>query len=278
MLSIPRSTYYHNLQKEPNLTKQVQEADLIDKIEQMICDFPGYGTRRVTQELKRQEWKINRKRIQRIMRENSLLHVVKRKFVKTTDSNHPYRRYSNLAKDFIPTGVNQLWRSDITYIRILTGFVYLAVILDAFSRKVIGYALSRSLADELTVAALNMAVVQRKPPEGCIHHSDQGVQYASIDYINNLMENKFKISMSNLGNPYDNAMAESFMKTLKYEEVHLWDYKTMEDVLERVPFFISHVYNKKRLHSSLGYVPPEEFESVYAEKEKVVLTSQLVSS
>jgi putative transposase len=274
MLNVPRSTYYH-LNKEQNLTSQVQEADLIDKIEQIICEMPGYGTRRVTKELKRQGWNVNRKRIQRIMRENSLLHVVKRKFIKTTDSDHPYRRYSNLVKDFKPTGPNQLWVSDITYIRILTGFVYLAVILDAFSRKVIGYALSRSIADELTIAALTMAIAQRKPKEGCIHHSDQGVQYASIDYITKLTENKFKISMSRLGNPYDNAMAESFMKTLKYEEVRLWDYKTMDDVLERIPFFIAEVYNKKRLHSSIGYVPPDEFESAYAEKEQVLLTAQL---
>ena len=277
MLNIPRSTFYHKANESKDLTKQVQEADLIDRIEQIICELPGYGTRRVTKELKRQEWKVNRKRIQRIMRENSLLHVVKRKFVKTTDSDHPYKRYSNLAKDFIPTGPNQLWRSDITYIRILTGFVYLAVILDAFSRKVIGYALSRSLADELTITALNMAIAQRNPSEGCIHHSDQGGQYASDDYIKELTDHKFKISMSRQGNPYDNAMAESFMKTLKYEEVHLWDYKTMDDVLKRMPFFIGQVYNKKRLHSSLGYVPPEEFETVYAEKQKIVLTSQLVT-
>jgi transposase InsO family protein len=274
MLNLPRSTYYHQTKEPKNLTKQVQDAGLIDRIEQIICDLPGYGTRRVTKELNRQ----GRKRIQRIMRENSLLHVVKRKFVKTTDSDHPYKRYSNLAKDFIPTEPNQLWRSDITYIRILTGFVYLAVVLDAFSRKVIGYALSRSLADELTIAALTMAIVQRNPPEGCIHHSDQGVQYASGDYINKLTESKFKISMSRLGNPYDNAMAESFMKTLKYEEVRLWEYKTMDDVLKRIPFFIGQVYNKKRLHSSLGYVPPEEFESVYAGKEQTVLTAQLVST
>ena len=277
MLDIPRSTFYHKANESKDLTKQVQEADLIDKIEKIICELPGYGTRRVTKELKRQEWKVNRKRIQCIMRENSLLHVVKRKFVKTTDSDHPYKRYSNLAKDFIPTGPNQLWRSDITYIRILTGFVYLAVILDAFSRKVIGYALSRSLADELTIAALVMAIAERNPSEGCIHHSDQGGQYASDDYIKKLTEHKFKISMSRIGNPYDNAMAESFMKTLKYEEVYLWDYKTMDDVLKRIPFFIGQVYNKERLHSSLGYVPPEEFESVYAGKEKTVLTSQLVT-
>ena len=278
MLELPRSTYYHNLNQKPNLTKQVQDADLLGRIEHIICDLPGYGTRRVTKELNRQGWKVNRKRIQRIMREKSLLHVVKRRFVKTTDSDHAFKRYANLAKDFIPAAPNQLWRSDITYIRILTGFVYLAVILDAYSRKVIGYALSKSLADELTIAALNMAVIQRHPPEGCIHHSDQGVQYASIHYIKKLTEHKFTISMSRLANPYDNAMAESFMKTLKYEEVHLWDYKTMDDVLKRIPFFIAQVYNKKRLHSSLGYVPPDEFESAHIAKEQTLLTTQLVSS
>lgn len=278
MLNIPHSTYYHKTQKEQNLIKQVQEAALIDKIEEIIYEFSGYGTRRVTKELKRQNWDVNRKRIQRIMRENSLLHVVKRKFVKTTDSDHPYKRYPNLIKGFRTTRPNQLWVSDITYIRILTGFVYLAVILDAFSRKVIGYALSRRLLDELTVAALNMAISQLHPAEGCIHHSDQGGQYASDNYINKLTEYKFKISMSRQGNPYDNAMAESFMKTLKYEEVRLWDYKNMDDVLRRVPYFIAEVYNKKRLHSSLGYVPPDEYESSYVEKDQTILTSQLVTS
>lgn len=277
MLNIPRSTYYHKAHKKEHLSKQIQEADLIDKIEEIICELPGYGTRRVTKELRRRNWNVNRKRIQRIMRENSLLHVVKRKFVKTTDSNHSYKRYPNLVKGFKVTGPNQLWVSDITYIRILTGFVYLAVILDAFSRKVIGHALSRRLMDELTIAALNMAITQRHLADGCIHHSDQGGQYASDDYINKLTEHKFKISMSRQGNPYDNAMAESFMKTLKYEEVRLWDYKNMDDVLKRVPFFIVEVYNKKRLHSSLGYVPPNEFESSYSEKEQTVLTSQLVT-
>ena len=255
MLGLARSTYYYQSRGPKNLAQQVQEADLIDKIEQIICALPGYGTRRVTKELKRQEWLVNRKRIQRIIRENSLLHVVKCRFVKTTDSNHPYKRYSNLAKGFIPTEPNQLWRSDITYICILTGFVYLAVILDAFSRKVIGYALSQRLADELTMAALSMAIAQRNPSEGCIHHSDQDVQYASGDYIKKLTEHKFRISMSRLGNPYDNAM---------------------DDVLKRIPFFISQVYNKKCLHSSLGYVPPEEFESAYVEKEQTVLNAQLV--
>lgn len=258
MLNIARSSYYY---QPRSLNQQIRDADLLDRIDHILCGFSGYGTRRVTEALKRQGLLVNRKRIQRLMREHSLLRIVKRSWVYTTQSQHSFRRYPNLAKDMIVTAPNQLWVADITYIRILAGFVYLAVILDLFARKAIGYALSKTLESELTLSALRRAFQDRQPPEGCVHHSDQGVQYACDDYVALLKEHKFAISMSSKGNPYDNAFAESFFKTLKYEEVYLWEYRMINDVLTRIPFFIQEVYNKKRLHSALGYKTPEEFES-----------------
>lgn len=268
MLGISRSSFYY---RPRSLTKQVQDADLIDQIDQIIGEYSGYGTRRVTEELKRRGWNVNRKRIQRIMREHNLLHVVKKRWIATTDSKHSLTVYPNVAKDLIVTGPNQLWAADITYIRILTSFVYLAVILDVFSRKAVGHALSRSLEKELCLSALRMALDQRQPHPGCVHHSDRGVQYASLDYVDLLKERGLIVSMSGKGNPYDNAFAESFFKTLKYEEVYLWEYKTFQDVVERIPFFIEQVYNKKRLHSSLGYLPPNEFEALHSNNALSVL-------
>ena len=211
------------------------------------------------------------------MKENSLLCVGKRKWINTTDSNHSLRTYPNMIKHIVADRLNQIWVSDITYIRILTTFVYLAVILDIFSRKVIGYAISKSINDDLTIYALRSAIRQRQPPVGCIHHSDRGVQYASGNYTNILKEHGFQISMSAKGNPYDNAMAESFMKTLKQEEVYLWDYKTFNDVAKRIPIFIEQVYNAKRLHSSIGYLPPDEFEMNFLNKEQQKESSQLIT-
>jgi transposase InsO family protein len=183
-----------------------------------------------------------------------------------------------LIKDLVVSGINQLWVADITYIRILTAFVYLAVILDAFSRKAIGYALSMKIDTQLTLRALKMAIAARRPGPGCIHHSDQGVQYASTDYVKELEAHSLRISMARQGNPYDNALAESFMKTLKHEEVYLWDYETFSDVQKRIPFFIEEVYNKKRLHSSIGYLPPQEFEERLFEKERNLTPCQLVTT
>ena len=276
MLNLAPSSYYYKA-KEPSLFVQKQEADLRDRIEQIACEFPRYGYRRITAQLRREGYLVNHKRVLRIMRQDSLLCVVKHKWIRTTNSNHPYLRFPNLVKDLAISSLNQVWFADITYIRIETSFVYLAVILDGLSRKVIGYCLSKTLDAHLTLNALKMAIAQRQPQPGCIHHSDQGVQYASGDYIDLLKEYKFQISMAAKGNPFDNAIAESFIKTLKYEEVSLWDYRTLADVYKRIPFFIQEVYNKKRLHSALEYLPPDEFESSLIEKERDSNLCQLVT-
>lgn len=258
-MGLARSTYYDHWQQQ-SMEAQKAEADLRDRIEQIVVEHARYGYRRVTYQLRREGYKINHKRVARIMREQSLQCQVKRRWVKTTDSNHGYRIYPNLIKELEIKGRNQVWVADITYIRILTGFLYLAVVLDLYSRKVIGWALSEQIDARLTLAALRMALEERGLGEGCIHHSDRGVQYACHAYVEELEAAKMRISMARKGNPYDNAAAESFMKTLKYEEVYLWDYQSVEDVKRRIPYFLEAVYNQKRLHSALGYVTPEEFE------------------
>lgn len=265
MTGLSRSSFYYKA-KEKKPEKLKADCDLREQIERIVLEFAGYGYRRVTKQLHREGVIANHKKVHRIMRESSLLVVYKRKWIKTTDSNHLFRIYPNLARYMDPKTLNQLWISDITYIRILYGFVYLAVILDAFSRKVIGYNISLYIDADLALGALNMSIERRKPGAGVVHHSDRGVQYACDEYVSVLKDKKFVISMSNKGNPYDNAKAESFMKTLKCEEVYLWDYKTIEDVLKSVPFFIEEVYNQKRLHSGIGYVPPVEFEAKLQEQ------------
>jgi transposase InsO family protein len=258
--ALAASTYYHK-PKVKCAEHYSRDADLRDKIEIIQADYPGYGYRRIYHHLLREGTRVNSKRIRRIMREYSLRPIVYRTFnVKTTDSNHSHRVYPNAIKGKAVNGVNQVWVTDISYIRIATTFVYVAVILDLYSRRAIGWAVSDNLGHELCLEALRDAVKKRKPPVGCIHHSDRGVQYACDKYITFLKQNNFIISMSAKGNPYDNAHMESFFKSLKYEEVHLWDYETMQDVLKRLPLFIEEVYNKKRLHSGLGYKPPVEFE------------------
>lgn len=275
MLNMVRSSYYYK--EGVNLQKQKEEADLRDRIEKIVVEYERYGYRRVTAAPQREGLKVNHKRVQRIMQEEELICKIKKRWIVTTDSNHPYPVYPHLLKDVKITGVNQAWVADITYIRILTAFVYLAVILDVFSRKVVGWAISLRIDTELTRTALRMAIETRRPPEGCIHHSDRGVQYAAHDYVDDLNAAGFLISMSRKGNPYDNAQAESFMKTLKNEEVYLWDYKTFEDVKKRIPYFIEEVYNEKRLHSALGYCPPNEYESLVARNNKRTRQNQLTS-
>jgi len=259
------SFYYKPRVKSPEDMKA--EADLRDRVETICLGFPRYGYRRVTYQLKREGKQVNHKKVLRLMRESDLLCRVKRKRVKTTNSRHRFSRYPNLIKGMVIRRLNQVWLSDITYIRIRTGFVYLAAILDAFSRKVIGYAVSGALDTTLTLQALRMAIAQRQPGTGIIHHSDQGVQYASTEYVDKLLRHNFEISMARTGNPYENAMMESFFKTLKYEEVNLCEYETYQDVVARLPYFIEEVYNQKRLHSALGYCPPNEFEEALLNQE-----------
>jgi len=203
---------------------------------------------------------VNHKRVRRLMQEDNLLCLRRRKFVVTTDSNHELPVYPNLAADLVLTGLDQLWVADITYIRLEIEFVYLAVILDAYSRRAIGWALDRTLEDDLSLAALRMALRARSPAPGLVHHSDRGLQYASKDYTDLLKAHQIDISMSRKGNPYDNARCESFLKTLKYEEVYRQEYRDLEEARASIERFIEKVYNQKRLHSALGYRPPTEFE------------------
>jgi len=272
-MKLARSSFYYKPRdKSPESVKV--EADLRDRIETICLEFPRYGYRRVTQQLRREERRVNHKKVLRLMRESDLLCRVKRKRVKTTDSHHRFPRYPNLIKGMRISRLNQVWLSDITYIRIQTGFVYLAAILDACSRRVVGYAVSTGLEATLTLEALRMAIARRKPDRGIIHHSDQGVQYASGEYVDELKRHGFEISMAQAGNPYENAMMESFFKTLKHEEVNLCEYETFWDVVARLPYFIEEVYNQKRLHSALGYRPPNEFEEVLLNQENKGLPRQ----
>lgn len=236
------------------------DMGLRDAMQRIALEFPSYGWRRMTAELKRRGWAVNHKRVHRLMREDNLLCLRKRKFIVTSDSNHPLPVYPNLAASLKPTGVNQLWVADITYIRLQFEFVFLAVILDAFSRRAVGWALGRTLETELTLAALQMALQQRQPAPGLVHHSDRGVQYAAKDYVAMVRSHGFQISMSRRGNPFDNAMCESFLKTLKYEQVYREDYRVFEEAELGIAHFIDDIYNQKRLHSALGYLPPAEFE------------------
>ncbi len=240
------------------------DMDLRDAIQRVALEWPSYGRPRITRELRRRGWTVNPKRVYRLMREDNLLCVRKRKFVVTTDSNHTRKVYPNLARQMVLTGVDQLWVADITYIRLQHEFVYLAVILDAYSRRVIGWALDRTLEDDLTLAALRMALARRTIQPGLVHHSDRGSQYASNDYTGLLKDHGIDISMSRKANPWDNAACESFMKTLKYEEVLRNEYRDLNEALISIPDFLEKVYNERRLHSALGYVPPAEFEASLA--------------
>lgn len=255
-VQVSRAGYYRYVDRP----KGDGDVELRDKIQKIAIEMPNYGYRRVCAELKRCKQTANHKRVLRIMREDNLLCLRRRKFVRTTDSGHGFKVYPNLAKKMAPTGTDQLWVADITYIRLQCEFVYLAVILDAFSRRVIGWELGRTMEGELTLAALRKALRSRQISSGLVHHSDRGVQYAATEYIDLLTKHGIQISMSRRGNPYDNAQAESFMKTLKYEEVYRSEYRDEREVRTGIKRFLEKVYNEKRLHSALGYLPPVEFE------------------
>ena len=236
------------------------EMEVRDEIQKIALELPAYGYRRITEELQQRGFAVNHKRVLRIMRQDNLLCVRRRAFVGTTESRHSLPVYPNLARELTPNAINQLWLADITYIRLRTEFVYLAVILDAFSRRVVGWALGRTLEAELTITALRMALAERQPLPGLIHHSDRGVQYAAQAYTEMLKQRHAQISMSRKGNPYDNAACESFLKTLKQEEVYRNEYRDFHDARSSIGEFLERVYNRKRLHSALGYLPPTEFE------------------
>jgi transposase InsO family protein len=246
--------------------------ELRDAMQKLAVEMPAYGYRRITAALRRGGWVVNHKRVLRLMRADNLLCLRRRAFVRTTDSDHQLRVYPNLARDLKVSGLNQLWVADITYIRLLWEFVYLAVILDAFSRRVIGWALGRTLEAKLALEALQMAIAGGRVAPGLVHHSDQGVQYASGDYTELLTAQRISISMSRRGNPYDNAQAESFMKTLKYEEVYRTEYLDFADARRCIGRFLESVYNQKRLHSALGYLPPVEFEQQFLFQSELLVS------
>ena len=261
-LGVSRAGYQAWFSGDPKPTNEF-ERRLTKEIRKILGEFNGYGYKRVTKELRRRQFEVNHKRIYGIMRRENLLCKHERKFkIITTDSNHNEKVYPNMLKTLEITYLNQAWAADITYIVLEKGFAYLAAILDLYSRKCIGWDLSEFIDTELTLNALNMALKNRKHLglTGLTHHSDQGVQYASEDYVKRLKELGIKISMSRKGNPYDNAKLESFIKTLKYEEVNLSEYESIDEARKNIKKFIGKVYNKKRLHSSIGYVPPDEFE------------------
>jgi putative transposase len=258
---VSRASYYrHWAQAEP----RAEETALRDQLQRLALGHRFYGYRRITELLRRAGWSVNRKRVARLMRQDNLLALRRPAFrPATTNSRHGWTVWPNLAKRLAPTTTDQLWVADITYVRLGESFVYLAVILDAFSRKVVGWAMADHLRTELALAALDMALAARDVvPGGLVHHTDQGVQYACGDYIQRLTDAGIQPSMSRAGCPYDNAMAESFMKTLKAEEVDGCAYRDLAEATGRIGQFIEAVYNRQRLHSALGYRSPEEFENL----------------
>jgi transposase InsO family protein len=257
LLCISRSWYYERRHRA-----SADAADLQDEIENIVIKFPGYGYRRVTFELQRRGHRVNHKRVLRIMREGSWLCRLQRPRRRTTQSEHDRPVFPNLLCAAEITGLNQVWIADITYIRLDTEFVFLAAILDAYSRKVIGWNLSQALDVHLTLTALEMALATRQTPAGLIHHSDRGIQYAAGEYVDRATSAGLVMSMSRRGRPRDNPQAESFFRTLKMEQVYLTEYFDFADAYEQLSEFIDAVYNTKRLHSSLGYRPPSEFEAL----------------
>lgn len=264
-VGLSRSTINRQLRAEPKTTKPAKDSERRVQVQQMALELRTAGYRPITEELHRRQKIINHKVVLRFLREDHLLYQRPRAYVATTDSRHHFPVYPNLARELILTDINQLWVGDITYIRLRQEFLYLAVLLDAFSRRCIGWALARYIDARLPLAALQMALHTRSFTSGKLtHHSDRGVQYACKDYIEVLQQNEIIISMSRVGNPYDNAIAERFMRTLKYEEIFLNDYDTFAEVFRSVEHFLEVVYNHQRLHSALGYLPPAEFEASLA--------------
>ena len=264
---VSRASFYRFGKDNPSRTDS--DMDLRDAIQRVALEWPSYGRPRITAELRRRGWKVNPKRVYRWMREDDLLCVRKRKFVVTTDSNHDRKVYPNLAGDMVLTGIDQLWVADVTYIRLGSEFVYLAVVIDAYSRRVIGWALERTVEDDLPLAALRQALELRQPAPGVVHHSDRGSQYASGDYTDLLKAHGCQISMSHKASPWENAGCESWMKTLKSEEVYRQEYRDLAEARASIAQFIDEVYNQKRLHSALGYQPPVEFEHVVAASSRL---------
>jgi len=257
-MRLARSSYYYRAR-----SKAGEPSELLQRIRTIRERWPGYGYRRVTVQLRREGLCINHKRVARLMRMHGLLAQPPRRFVATSDGASG-AVFPNRAAGFTPTAADQLWVADLTYISLHSGFVFMAAILDAFSRRVIGYALARHMGTQLTLCALKAALRVRRPAPGCIHHSDRGSQYGALEYRKLLQEHGLIGSMSRRGNPYDNAQAESFMKTLKYEEIYLKRYESFEQVCRELPHFIEQVYNTERLHSALGYLSPSEFETLHA--------------
>jgi transposase InsO family protein len=256
LLDLPRSTYYYRCQRK-------DESQLETDLDEVTGQFPTYGTRRITQQLRRGPYRhaVGRKRIRRLMRQKGLLRPVKRRKSRSTDSDHPYPRYPNLVKDLEISYPDQVWVCDITYIRLGRGFVYLAIVMDVFTRAIRGWCLSRLLAQDLTLEALRTALADRVPE---IHHSDQGVHYAAHTYIDLLKDHSIQISMAAVGKAEENGYAERFMRTIKEEEVDLSEYQNFAEAVSQISRFIEDVYNEKRIHSSLGYLTPLEFEAVWS--------------
>ena len=255
---VSRAGFYRSLQERAPVEEDMEVRSAVQQI--ALEHRRRYGSRRIVGELRRRGMIVNRKRVSRILREDHLLAIQPRSFVVTTDSDHELEVYLNIASRMKPTGINQLWVADITYIRLQSEFVYLAVVLDAYSRKVVGWALEQTLATRLPLAALEQAISERNPPPGLVHHSDRGIQYASGDYVRTLRKHQLIPSMSRPANPYDNASCESFIKTLKREEIYVNEYRDLDHLRANITEFIDGYYNRCRLHSALGYRPPEEFE------------------
>lgn len=256
-MGIARSTFYD----AP--ARAADDTALVEAMHAIKDEFEAYGWRRMQAALAQQGWIVNHKKLKRLMREHGLNARTRRRYIATTDSNHDQPIFPDRTRELVADGADQLWVADLTYVAVTVGFVYVAVIMDAWSRRIIGYALSRRIDARLTLAALDTAIALRQPPPGCVHHTDRGSQYAAEKYRNRLHQAKLVGSMGRRGNPYDNAMMESLMKTLKVEGVYPLEFETAEDVAEQLPAFIEK-YNARRLHSSLGYLSPEQYEKQHA--------------